>query len=113
MASDAMGNGPLPGGAGAAQPEQQAQGQQLIVNAQYIKDLSFENPRAPHSLRPQTTQPQVEINVDVRAQNLGPDTFEVVLTIKVERQDTGRGAVPGRTGLCRRSSRCATCRRKC
>jgi preprotein translocase subunit SecB len=81
MASDATGNGPLPGGAGAA-PEQQAQGQQLIVNAQYIKDLSFENPRAPQSLRPQTMQPQVEINVDVRAQNIGPDTFEVVLTIK-------------------------------
>jgi preprotein translocase subunit SecB len=87
MASDATGNGPFPGEAGAAQPAQQAQeqpaqGQQLIVNAQYIKDLSFENPRAPHSLRPQTMQPQVEINIDVGAQNLGPDTFEVVLTIK-------------------------------
>ncbi|MGE3783480.1 MAG: protein-export chaperone SecB, partial [Alphaproteobacteria bacterium] len=82
MASDATGNGPLPGGPGDAQAEQQGQAQQLLVNAQYIKDLSFENPRAPNSLRPQTTQPQVEINVDVRAQNLGPDTFEVVLTIK-------------------------------
>jgi preprotein translocase subunit SecB len=85
MASDATGNGPLPGGTESAAPQaqgQQVQGQQLIVNAQYIKDLSFENPRAPHSLRPQTTQPQVEINVDVRAQNLGPNTFEVVLTIK-------------------------------
>src|SRR3954451_23591192 len=82
MPSDPTGNGPIPGGAGAAQPEQQVQGQQLIVNAQYIKDLSFENPRAPNSLRPQTVQPQVEINVDVRAQNLGQDTFEVVLTIK-------------------------------
>jgi len=82
MPSDPTGNGSVPGGAGAAQPEQQVQGQQLIVNAQYIKDLSFENPRAPNSLRPQTTQPQVEINVDVRAQNLGQDTFEVVLTIK-------------------------------
>ena len=82
MASDATGNGPLQGEGGAAPAAQQVQGQQLIVNAQYIKDLSFENPRAPHSLRPQTTQPQVEINVDVGAQNLGPDTFEVVLTIK-------------------------------
>jgi preprotein translocase subunit SecB len=81
MASDATRNGPHPGGTAdaAAQP---AQGQQLIVNAQYIKDLSFENPRAPNSLRPQTMQPQVEINVDVRAENLAPDAFEVVLTIK-------------------------------
>src|SRR4029079_5007033 len=82
MAAAATGSGPLQGGGGAAPADQQAQGQQLIVNAQYIKDLSFESPRAPHSLRPQTTQPQVEINVDVGAQNLGPDTFEVVLTIK-------------------------------
>jgi preprotein translocase subunit SecB len=55
--------------------------QQLIVNAQYIKDLSFENPRAPQSLIQQSTQPSVDINVDVKAQNLGPDVFEVILTI--------------------------------
>jgi preprotein translocase subunit SecB len=55
--------------------------QQLIVNAQYVKDLSFENPRAPQSLIQQTTQPSVDINVDVKAQNLGPDVFEVILTI--------------------------------
>ena len=57
-------------------------GQRLIVNAQYIKDLSFENPRAPHSLQQQTTAPAVDINVDVNAQNLNADTYEVVLTIK-------------------------------
>jgi preprotein translocase subunit SecB len=55
--------------------------QQLIVNAQYVKDLSFENPRAPQSLIQPTTQPSVDINVDVKAQNLGPEVFEVVLTI--------------------------------
>ena len=56
-------------------------GQQLIVNAQYIKDLSFENPRAPHSLTQPTAAPAVEINVDVKAQNLNAETYEVVLTI--------------------------------
>src|SRR5438034_9844071 len=55
--------------------------QQLIVNAQYVKDLSFENPRAPQSLIQQTTQPEVDINVDVKARNLSPEVFEVVLTI--------------------------------
>ena len=80
--SDLPGNGPGAPGAAPAQPEQQPQGQQLIVNAQYIKDLSFENPRAPHSLRQQQTQPAVEINVDVKAQSLGTDTYEVMLTIK-------------------------------
>jgi len=55
--------------------------QRLIVNAQYIKDLSFENPRAPQSLQQQQTAPAVDINVDVNAQPLGPETYEVVLTV--------------------------------
>jgi preprotein translocase subunit SecB len=79
MSDDATNNAqpasPAAGGAAAQQ------GQQLIVNAQYIKDLSFENPRAPHSLRQQQGQPAVEINVDVKAQNLGADNYEVVLSI--------------------------------
>jgi preprotein translocase subunit SecB len=58
-----------------------APGQQLIVNAQYIKDLSFENPRAPQSLTQQTMTPAVEINVDVKATSLGPENYEVVLTV--------------------------------
>jgi preprotein translocase subunit SecB len=57
-------------------------GQRLVINAQYIKDLSFENPRAPQSLAQQSVAPSVDINVDVNASNLSPDTYEVVLTIK-------------------------------
>jgi len=63
--------------------------QQLILNAQYIKDLSFENPRAPQSLIQQTAQPDVEINVDVKANNLGPEVFEVVLTINATARTQG------------------------
>ena len=76
MAEEAKGNGQTdlpPAAAGAAQ--------QLIINAQYVKDFSFENPRAPQSLIQPTTQPSVDINVDVKAQNLGPEVFEVILTI--------------------------------
>jgi preprotein translocase subunit SecB len=76
MAEEARGNGQSD--APSVVPEGP---QQLIVNAQYIKDLSFENPRAPQSLIQQTTQPSVDINVDVKAQNLGPEVFEVILTI--------------------------------
>lgn len=77
MALEATGNissAPLPAEADAAQ-------QQLVINAQYIKDLSFENPRAPASLRQLGTPPSVEINVDVKAQSMGSDNYEVVLTI--------------------------------
>src|ERR1700680_3914370 len=77
MAEEARGNGQA-----ALPPPAIPEGaQQLIVNAQYIKDLSFENPRAPQSLIQQTAQPSVDINVDVKAQNLGPEVFEVILTI--------------------------------
>ncbi len=58
-------------------------GPQLFINLQYIKDFSFENPRAPQSLIQQPAQPEVAINVDVKAHNLNPDTYEVVLTINV------------------------------
>jgi preprotein translocase subunit SecB len=55
--------------------------QQLIINAQYLKDLSFESPRAPHSLLTQAGSPEVTLNVDVKARSLGPDVYEVMLTI--------------------------------
>jgi len=58
-------------------------GPQLFVNVQYIKDLSFENPCAPQSLIQQPAQPEVAINVDVKARNLNPEAYEVVLTINV------------------------------
>ena len=70
-----------PAASAGAAPGPAPQAQQLIVNAQYIKDFSFENPRAPQSLMQQTAPPNVEINVDVKAQSVAPDTFEVVLTI--------------------------------
>ena len=78
MAEEARGNGQT-----EIPPAAPGGPQQLIINAQYIKDFSFENPRAPQSLIQQTTQPSVDINVDVKAQNLGPDVFEVILTINV------------------------------
>lgn len=76
MAEEARGNGQsdMP-------PVTLAGSQQLIINAQYVKDFSFENPRAPQSLIQQTSPPSVDINVDVKAQNLGPEVFEVILTI--------------------------------
>jgi preprotein translocase subunit SecB len=64
--------GPVPPG-GPQQP--------ISVNTQYVKDLSFENPNAPQSLVPQTTQPNIEINVNVQARGLGPNAYEVVLSI--------------------------------
>lgn len=58
----------------------------IRVLGQYVKDLSFENPNAPASLRG-GGQPQIDVAVDVRATPLEQDSFEVelVLTAKADR----------------------------
>jgi|MDTC01.2.fsa_nt_gb preprotein translocase subunit SecB len=57
----------------------------VIVNAQYIKDLSFEAPAAPEIFNENPAQqPDININVEVKARLLQENTFEVVLHINVE-----------------------------
>jgi preprotein translocase subunit SecB len=58
----------------------------LVVNAQYVKDLSFEVPNAPEVFSTLRAQPNVNINLDVQARRLqeGQDVFEVTLQIKAE-----------------------------
>ncbi|HEX3500843.1 MAG TPA: protein-export chaperone SecB [Stellaceae bacterium] len=85
MAQDEPTGSP-PGGAAPAGPPQ------LFINAQYVKDLSFENPRAPQSLIQQKAQPEVSLDVDVKARNLAPDLFEVALTISAEAKAEGETA---------------------
>lgn len=52
----------------------------LSVLAQYLKDLSFENPRAPASYQ-SNAAPQIEVNIDIKARNLAGDQFEVELSV--------------------------------
>ncbi|HWW49145.1 MAG TPA: protein-export chaperone SecB [Xanthobacteraceae bacterium] len=63
---------------------------QLNVLAQYIKDLSFENPNAPASLAPQTQQPAINIQINVGAQNLAQNEFEVTLSIEGKAEQGGK-----------------------
>ena len=66
-----------------------APAQALVVNIQYIKDLSFEVPNAPTVYSTLRAQPNVAINLDVNARRLqdGEDVFEVTLQIKAEATD--------------------------
>ena len=72
-----------PTGDGAAQGAPASPGSIQIL-AQFVKDLSFENPNASQTLVGRTGSPQVTVNVDVRTQTIDETTFEVVLTIKGE-----------------------------
>jgi preprotein translocase subunit SecB len=68
------------------------QPQPLVINIQYVKDLSFEVPGAPQIYTQLRSQPQVGINLDVQARRLRDDqgVFEVALVIKAEAHDTSQ-----------------------
>ena len=63
---------------------------QLNVLAQYTKDLSFENPNAPSSLAPQQQQPAINIQINVSANNLSENEFEVTLSIEGKAENAGK-----------------------
>ena len=56
----------------------------LNVLAQYVKDLSFESPGAPASLRGRDKAPGININVNVAANPLSDSEFDVTLTLNAK-----------------------------
>jgi preprotein translocase subunit SecB len=63
---------------------------QLNVLAQYTKDLSFENPNAPASLAPQQQQPAINIQINVTANNLAENEYEVTLSVEGKAENAGK-----------------------
>lgn len=59
----------------------------MNVLAQYIKDLSFENPHAPNSLRPREKSPEINININVNPNPLSETDFEVELKLDAKASD--------------------------
>ena len=76
----------------SAAPQQQENGSaaaprpMLTIGAQYIKDLSFENPLGPEGLAKLTQNPKVEVEVNTSARLLAEDAYEVALFIRAEAQ---------------------------
>lgn len=63
---------------------------QLNVVAQYIKDLSFENPNAPSSLGSvQQKYPEISVQINVQATPLTETDFEVVLRVEGKAERDG------------------------
>ncbi|MEM8812300.1 MAG: protein-export chaperone SecB [Pseudomonadota bacterium] len=70
---------------GATAPAEQTatpEAPSVSILAQYVKDLSFENPKAPASLRAQADNPRININVNVSANPMTETDFEVLLTME-------------------------------
>ena len=53
----------------------------IVMHAQYVKDLSFEHPNAPQTLLTPGVQPNVEIGVNVMAEKMDNDQYEVILKL--------------------------------
>jgi preprotein translocase subunit SecB len=64
-----------------ATPEQHAGVQ---VHAQYVKDLSFENPNSPESLLAGWGAPETNVQINIRHQAIKDDTHEIVLLFRIE-----------------------------
>lgn len=58
---------------------------QVGVLAQYVKDLSFENPNAPAVYQWQG-QPQMDVQFNIGTQIVAPDIHEVVLKVEITAQ---------------------------
>lgn len=55
---------------------------EFVLERIYIRDLSFESPRAPESFREQW-QPQLQLDLNTRTNGLNDERYEVVLTVTV------------------------------
>ena len=77
--TDLSGNGASNG----AQPSPPT-GPSFAVNAQYIKDLSFESPNIIRIMTQQGGTPEVSFNLGVQANPVGPESFEVTLSVRAE-----------------------------
>ena len=68
-----------------ADPQQQgdgAQGAAFSIDKIYLKYLSMESPGAPQSFLNQD-QPQIEVGLRTRGEQVAPDVYECVLTLTV------------------------------
>jgi len=70
-------------------PQPQAAMPQIGVLAQYVKDLSFENPNAPRSMTPSGQQPTINIQVNVDAAPISGTDVEVTLRLEGKAESQG------------------------
>ncbi len=61
----------------------------IRILAQFIRDLSFENPRAPDSLAAATAAPQMDVGVEMNARSRPDGFYEVDLKLTASAQRDG------------------------
>lgn len=56
----------------------------IVINTQYVKDLSFEVPNAPEIFRQPADGQEIPIGIEVQTRHLETNVYEVVLHMRVE-----------------------------
>jgi len=74
-------------GGNDGRPAAAQQAQSIGVIAQYVKDLSFESPGAPNSIRARATAPGITIGVNVQSRGLPGNEIEVELRIEANAKE--------------------------
>ncbi|MEE9587971.1 MAG: protein-export chaperone SecB [Hyphomicrobiaceae bacterium] len=77
-----------PDGNGAAQDSAAQQTPQINVLGQYVKDLSFENPKAPNSLREPGDNPNLNVEVNVNARRIEENIYESEIQFNAKTNST-------------------------
>lgn len=66
----------------------------IIIHAQYIKDMSFENPNTPDSLKGSGKAPDMDVNIGMDARKIKDDNmphlYEVALNVRAEATSEGK-----------------------
>jgi len=62
----------------------------ITLTAQYVKDLSFENPDAPQSLGDLTPPPAINVDIDVEARQLGNQYYEAMIHVRAAAERDGK-----------------------
>jgi preprotein translocase subunit SecB len=70
----------------ADQPEQTTQTKQILLQKIYIKDFSFESPKAPEVFRTNAAA-QTQLNIRSSNRDVGDGHVEVTLTLTIESKD--------------------------
>lgn len=74
-------------------PQPQPAMPQIGVLAQYVKDLSFENPNAPRSMAPTDQQPSISVQVNVDAAPMSGSASDVEVTLRLEGKAESQGTL--------------------
>ncbi|PCI60558.1 MAG: protein-export chaperone SecB [Kordiimonadales bacterium] len=96
MADNDKDNGQTPVGG----PAEEGTAPQAGVLAQYVRDLSFENPNAPASLQTMANaKPAINVNVNVGARKVSDDVYEVELKIAAQASHKEEGSDEEKTAF--------------